>query len=330
MASGSIPRAWPLVVIVVTIAGVAQPSMARACSCPERGGYALWPRNGERRVPIDTPLVFARYNLGGPTEAIEYELLGPDGSRVPLRESSRLPAAYIGCGGRETLFLRPADPLEPNTKYVFRALPDAIADGDSVSFSTGDGERASPEPELNARLEYLLVTAPSCNGPLCLGLAEAWVSLEAPPRAPRWLIVESAALENGRSALVFDPADPRYEAGGQLSVTLPAGDRCIEAVLYGVEGTPLWQERRCEPDRCARTESVMFNFCGGPPYSGLKAPEVPAGSCDSPPTLDPQADKPPEGDPGCRALPFTGSGPTGLLLAPALWLAARRRRQRWG
>jgi len=323
VASERTARAFVLAMgIAGAVSAALLPRPAYACTCPEQGGYALWPLAGAVDVPVDTPLVFARYNLSGSTEAVGYALVGPDGREVALIETGRLPAAYIGCDARETLFLRPRNALEAHTEYRLAARADIDLSGEYAAPFTTSAERASPEPAIEATLDYLQVTTGSCEHENCLALAEALVTLEVNPEAPRWLVVDSAAIEHAHNAHVFTPnAESSDPPAWQLSVTLPRIDPCIDVALYGVEGRVLWEQRRCEPNRCARTDAATFNFCGGPPFSGIRAVDIAVGSCDAPPTIEQGAppEEPPASDAsGCRAsAPGTRQSPNALALAVA-------------
>lgn len=320
-------RAWLPALAGALAVAMLLPRPVHACSCPERAGYAMWPLDGASDVPLDTPLVFARYDLTGSREAIGYRLLDETGASVALDESSRLAAAYPGCGASETVFLRPHVPLRAGAHYVWKAVEAVDPSGEfSASFTTGE-QRASLATSSDASLDYLLVTASDCSEHDCLELAEALVTLQTTPTSPLWLVVASAADEHARNAYVFLPDDPKFDGSSQLSVELPLHDRCIEAALYGVDGQVLWQTRRCDPDRCARSDTATYNFCGGPPFSGIRALDIPIGSCSTSPTQPPQASA---GGDGCQV--FAPGAPHAVrcdlwLLALGLGLRVGRRRK---
>lgn len=287
----------------------------------------MWPLPGATEVPTDTPLVVSRYNLAGSTERIGFRLIDADGAEVSLTEVNRLAPAYVGCGASETLFLRPARSLRAHAQYTL-ALADDMdpAQASGTIFTTSDVSfRAEASPPTT--FDYLLVTEPSCDDASCFELAEARVDLGEAPREPRWLVVESAALEHGHNAHVFGVQGGETPAETQLSVAVLSDDHCIDARLYGVDGKLLWEQRRCQPDRCAHTDATTFNSCGGPPLSGLRATDVPPQSCNAPPTIEQPGASPEPALEGCQVSPSARSVP-GVLGAFAALLAARSTRRR--
>jgi hypothetical protein len=267
--------------ISVTISALWMPGRVSACTCPNSGAAAVWPKDGAADVPIDTPFVLWRYNLESSTDGIPYALTHEGGDTIPLRVTERLPAAFEGCGAVETLFLQPESPLEPGTRYTLEVGAESRF---GSSFTTGAGTFV-PEPLMDVELQYLLVQPPDCSGSDCPALAEARVDLGGRPQTPRWFVLESASAEDGRNAFTFWPDDLSLSGSWQLSVASPAGTRCIDVRVYGLEGVPLFEEHRCEPDRCALFDRWGHSTCGGPPYSGVDASHVPDRTCDDPPVL---------------------------------------------
>jgi hypothetical protein len=304
------------------------PSIAWACSCPDRAALSMWPPDGALDVPIDTPLVISRYDLSGSADSIGYALIDADGREVALEETGRLPAAYAGCGASETVFLRPSQPLAAHAQYTLAIAADVDPGHEfGASFTTSDALFQS-EPEALATLDYVLVTDPDCDGTHCVRLAEASFGLSDTRVAPLWLELQSAADAHGHNALVLTEPDDDGAVPGQLSVVLPPSDDCIDVRLYGIEGVALFQERRCQPDRCAQTDTLTFNSCGGPPFSGVVATETDPGKCAAAPAEgEPQvAVDPPAQDSGCSSRsPMKGSDGAWYGALLSAWLLTRRR-----
>jgi hypothetical protein len=269
--------------LCIAIAVLSAPARSSACSCPSSAAAAVWPEDGAAGVPLDTPLVVWRYNQEGPTDLLRYSLTREDGDEVPLTITEILPPAFDGCGvgAMETLFLRAARSLDPGATYVLHSGGGA---GSDASFTTGNAAFTA-EADVEADLQYLLARPADCSGPDCVSLAEARIDLGARPEAPRWLVIESAATRHNRNAFTFWPEETQIGSSWQLSVALPPDDDCIDVRVYGLEGTPLFEQRRCEPDRCMLYEIQRGSDCGGPPFAGVDAAGVPHGSCDDPPDL---------------------------------------------
>jgi hypothetical protein len=239
----------------------------------------VWPKDGAERVPVDTPLVVSRY--GVPDEEL-YSLTSEDGAVVPLTRVERLaPPFGEVCGRGTTYFLRPESSLEPNAVYTLRP---ATSSELGATFTTGTGT-FTPEPFTAPELTYLHVEQPDCTRGACRTFAEARIDLGANPETPRWVTVESAAAEGGRNVFMFVPEDVNIGSAWQLSVSLPQDDRCIDVTVYGLEGAPLFEEHRCEPDRCVRYANWGQSSCGGPPSSTVDVERIPDGTCDDPPEL---------------------------------------------
>jgi hypothetical protein len=263
------------------------PASASACTCPSSGAAVAWPVKDAVDVPLDTPIVVRRYNLSGPTDDLGYALIDAEGKEVPLVEAHRLPPAFEGCGQEEIVFMRPENPLDPHATY--RMTIDSDVDSEQQfgsTFKTGEME-FEPEAEIDAELRYLRVTQESKDCPVgqCLSLAEAYVDLGDRPKVPRWFRVESGGVDAGRNAFTFWPQDSRTGSSWELSVLLQDDDPCIDVDVYGVEGVPLFHERRCEPDRCARYSRWGQSTCGNPPSSGVDATRIHEGTCSDPPVL---------------------------------------------
>jgi hypothetical protein len=258
------------------------PDEAFACTCPSAGAATVWPEDGATGIPLDTPLVLYRFESSGRTDVFSYALTVENGDDVPLTVTHTLAPAFQGCGVGtfETTFLRPAQPLEPETVYTLQVGDDPRF---HASFTTGDGT-FTPEPMVG-ELQYLLVREPNCIGSNCASLAEAHMELGVRPETPRWFVVESAAAKDNRNAAMFWPEDDRMGTSGQLSVALPEHDPCIDVRVYGIEGTPLFEEHRCEPDRCVQYALWGGSTCGDPPHSGVDAARIADGTCEDPPIL---------------------------------------------
>lgn len=274
-------RCPAIVAIAIASIAVLAPAPVAACSCAgDYGAYAQWPEDNATDVPIDTPLIIDHPSLRGSVDAVGYKLVDAAGKEVLLTETSRLPAAYQGCGQAELLFLRPQRPLEPNQRYTLVNV--SSPGGFDKSFKTGEG-RFSPEATIDAKVTCFQVKpTKKCSGPQCSSIAETYVDLGAKPTAPRWLVIDSAAVEDGHNEVQFSPNDTRVGSGWQLAVALPTDDPCIHVRVYGLEGTPLFETRRCEPDSCSRSDLRAFDSCGGPPTSGLDALGRQVGTCDDP------------------------------------------------
>lgn len=306
---------------VAALSGPLLPSVAAACACPMQAGEAIWPLADATHVPIDTPLVVARYNLAGSSESIRFQLIDIDGEEVPLIEVNRLAPAYRGCGAVETFFLRPAKPLRADAQYTL-AFSETGSPQTGASFTTSDASFEA-EPNPTTTLDYLLVRATNCPGPACLELAEAQIGIDQDAtRQPRWVVVESKSIEHARNAHVFGTTDPEPTAETQLSIAVPE-DHCIHARMYGIEGSVLWEEHRCAPDRCAYTDATTLDSCGGPPLSGLRVTDVPPHSCDAPVTIHQTGPGRHRADQGCRLDPSIDKALPSVVLALTSLLASR-------
>jgi hypothetical protein len=266
------------------------PSPARACQCPSIGGSVIWPKSDATDVPIDTPLVVSRFNYRGTTDEIGYVLTDADDNEISLTEVNRLAPAYEGCGAEETLFLHSEQPLEPNTHYTLAIKADFATDGRlDRSFTTGTAH-FSPEGAIDATLLYLDIgPTRSCTGAFCTHLAMAHLDVGVEPTVPRWVVLESKAAEGGFARNAFWPQDwfPGARGGStsETTVAVAPDDPCIEVSVNGIEGAALYEERRCEPDRCALSDERSGSTCGEPLTSRVDATRVPDGSCDDPPVL---------------------------------------------
>jgi len=292
---GTHVRYGPAVIMAAaTVAAVAiVPRVARACSCAASFASIEWPRDGASDLPRDTPLVISHYDWSGGASALAYTLAREDGTTVALAEVERLAPPFEGCGANGTIFLRPVGLLDPGASYKLSLSPAAVTGGTggrfTATFTVGDGT-FTPEPVPDLQLLYLHVegTTP-CVGARC-GIAEIHVDLGAPTPEPRWLVVESAAVENGKNEFLFwpkawSPQGNAYDRASHVSVELPDDDRCVQIRLFGLDGMPLLDELRCEPDRCALSDIRSVSTCGGPAAAALDAARIPDGSCDEPPVI---------------------------------------------
>jgi hypothetical protein len=94
---------------------VGRASTAQACSCDSRGASIVWPRDGALDAALDAPLVLAAFHV----ERAQVSLEAQDGTPVELVERRRLEhGGDFSCSNANYVFLTPAVPLEPNTRYL--------------------------------------------------------------------------------------------------------------------------------------------------------------------------------------------------------------------
>jgi hypothetical protein len=246
-----------------------------------------WPLNGATEVATDTPIVISRYYIGGDLDEITFELTDEEGDAIALEETHRIEPPWEGCGESQYLFLRPTVPLTAGATYTLTIAAAADPQGAWGSTFTVGEQPFEPEPPIDLQPIYLSVDAVmACEDEGCRH-GEILVDLGDVPTRPRWLVVKSGAAENNVNQWEFWPSElfdgmgvPEGASRVQLSVVLPADDPCIDIELFGVEGRSLFHERRCTADRCALSDVLGIDDCGGPTRSTLDVSAVPEGSCD--------------------------------------------------
>ena len=327
-----------------------------ACTCIDLPGI-LWPL-ADSSVSADTAIVAKVPARGG----YEVVLRAHDGTEIALEQVERLPQTFQ-CD-EDIVFLKPNPELRPGMNYEVgvKLVP---SDAQLVKFATRE---KSPRPKAAATPEvtYLLVGQhPDCGPGQCNEIAEVRVELAHVLHEQTWLQIRSGATRSQVNRWMFSPhwlrapddiAFPNVEREdpervARLSVALPADDPCLDIALYGIDGLPLYEERRCEPDRCAVNKQRWSSTCGEPPSPGLEPLKLSPTSCDDPPVLDdPPFEYPafdagtPEADdnnddkevrlrkklaPDCHAAPPSATAarsPLALLAFASLLLLRRRRR----
>ncbi len=246
---------------------------AAACTCsPGPAGVVRWPQDGAIDVAIDTPIVIWRYYVNGDLDEITYELSDEDGTEVALEEQHRLEPGWEGCGEGQHLFLRPAEPLLAGATYTLTIVEEADPQGQwGATFTVGE-QMFGPQAPIDPNLTYLVwrPEAP-CEGSIC-SLGQLRFELGTTPETPLWIVMKSSASEHGVN-------QAEISTRAELSVVLPIDDECIDIEVFGVEGRPLYEERRCEPDRCVVLTSIGVGTCGDPPTPGTDASKLPSVSC---------------------------------------------------
>lgn len=140
-----------LIAIPIAVLGSAP---AHACSCVG-GSSPVWPPDGAADIPLDAPIVVATSDL----TQVETKLAADDGSEVELVERGRLALGQTDCVNDHYLFLTPAEPLQPQRRYVVLAqggawnplIAGALAP-QSATFVTGNALRDTTPPELALNL----------------------------------------------------------------------------------------------------------------------------------------------------------------------------------
>jgi hypothetical protein len=133
-----------------------------------------------------------------------------------------------------------------------------------------------------------------CIGPHCTDLATISVDLGHSPKLPLWLVIESEASVGGKNDWSFWPEgsfdapahDPQYDRSVQRAVALPPNDDCVDVRIYALDGSQVFADRRCAPNRCAIYDMRAAGPCGGPGSSLVDAERIAAGSCSDPPVLE--------------------------------------------
>jgi len=256
---------------------------AQACSCTGDGAAVLWPRDGATDVPLDTPIVIERSSSTGQPEETNFEIVDEDGYGFALRDEIRLSQVDAECWASETRFLKPEEPLLPNTVYT-------LSVGRGISFTTGT-TRAIPHTQAPPRVEYLHVAEPEpgCDGMFCGDLAEVRVDFGAPVTEPVWLMLRSTAQAHNENRFMFEPAswwpDDEDVSAKQLSVMLGEGSTCIDLAILRLDGSVLLNDELCDPDACVVYAGRGHSTCGGPPFSSLDMSRLSDADCAAPPLL---------------------------------------------
>jgi hypothetical protein len=185
----------------------------------------------------------------------------------------------------------------------------------------------------------------------CLDLAEIRVDLGRVPETPIWLFVRSQASPYQNNEWQFGPelrtdiaeGEPDNRREWQISVNAPNDNPCVDIGIYDIDGQALFEEQRCQPDRCAVYGARFTNLCNMPPRSLVDATRIAADSCDDPPHLEEgskseliyPAITPPKSArkerlPDCSALPPAAASSNTwaiiMLALAACWSVQRRRR----
>lgn len=257
------------------------------------------------------------------------------GTELKLEEVQKFPPPWNGCG-ESLIFYRPAKPLTQGGAFRLTLTgPQAKL---AVGFRTGT-QLTQPEASVLAQISYLSIgTTSQCTGPLCTDVAQLSVELAEARAQPLWLVIRSSAHENNSNGWMFRP-NAQLDNAVQLAVDVSQADRCVDIQLVGIAGQPLFEERRCTPDRCAFFDGTAPALrCPGPGYNGVDAARIPANNCDDPQVLeniefamDNFGAEPVSPPAACtidqhstRALPAW----TVMLLLPALLLARPKRIRR--
>jgi len=269
-----------------------------------------WPLNGASDVATDTPLVVWRYSVFRPTDTLSAVLRSSTGERIEWKESMRLTAA-IGCGPSDYLFLRPARALEPGQGYELSIDTESGESLASSSFTTGD-RPFEPEAAQSPDLQYLTVYQnASCTEARCAKVDEIRVDIGAAPARPLWLELHSDAPKTPMGGWTFWPeGTPGASTFIQLPIA-PSDDGCIRTRLYGIEGRALFDETRCEPNRCAVYARSAVSSCGGPPFTPVDAARLSERSCERPPELAGPTGVVYPDDPAAQAVQDAGAATSG-------------------
>lgn len=334
---------------------------ARACSCRVTTAV-LWPTAGTS-VSADTAIVIEAAP-GSAFASYDVTLRGPDGKALELKEAQRLPRTF-SCDG-ELVFLRPEPELKPGMKYEV-TIKTEESNTKLVKFATRESSER-PKAAAKPDITYLHVAEhPECEGGACYPVAEVRVELEHALHELTWLLIRSGAESSQVNRWEFspdawlripfgDPADKPEEPERvvQLSVPLPPEDPCVDIAIYGIDGSALYEERRCQPDRCAVHQNRQATSCGEPARTGLDATRLSPASCDDPPVFEDHLDFAyPKFDAGtqdareqdehepvrlrtrpaptCHVAPLSAasSAPWARALIACVGLLLLRRRQRW-
>jgi hypothetical protein len=331
---------------------------AHACICIDPP--LVWPKP-DAVVSSDTAIVVETLVFGRDASTLNVKLLDPEGAELALKIGQRMPKSY-GCQ-REMTFLQPERELEPGLEYTVAITQMSGQKPQLTKFSArSKAKRTEPAPEIT----YLAVTKhPDCKDELsqCVDLAELRVEYPQALEEPAWLLVRSRAAihelnrgefsPDGWSMSPYGPAIEEPERVAQLSVMVPPYDPCVDITIYGSDGRTMFEERRCEPDRCAVFLYRHSSTCGENLHSNIDASRVFPGSCDDPPVLEydsddivyphfdverneqqdagPQVRLRTRRAPDCRALPLsaaeTTAWPLTVVAAASLMLVRRRQRR---
>lgn len=282
-------------VLLLGVLQLVAASPVAACWCLPAGNATVkWPQDGALEVAPDTAIVAWRNYAGDGRTGLEVVLTGPDGEQLAIEEVRYAPE-WWQCSG-ETVFFQPKEPLVEGSSYV--ASTHAGRDPKplhSVTFTVAN-KPWKPRAELDPEVTYLSLRADpshrSCYAG-CLDMAEIRVDLGQVPETPVWLFVRSDATPYQNNIWEFGPEllldvaegepDPRQVR--QVSVHAPLDNPCVDIGIYGVDGKPLFEERRCQPDRCVVYGARFTNLCNHPPLSYVDASRISDRSCDDPPQL---------------------------------------------
>lgn len=328
-------------------------SPAHACTCIQ-STEVLWPVAGTS-VSADTAIVINVRPLTVVTRDVT--LRTSDGTEIALKQVQKLQPPF-SCEGT-IVFLRPEPELTPGMEYEVTVQYGPSIPPEVLKFAARE-KSARPQAAAKPNVTYLSVAQhPDCEPSECYDLAEVRVELAHALDELTWLQVRSGADRFQINRWEFSKRGGfRYpwtglenlpenlEREAQISVPVPADDSCVDIAIYGIDGLPVFEERRCEPDRCAVYQQRLQTTCGEPPSSALDATRLSRTSCDDPPVLDkdnwyPELDADTEdaaqaegkqvrlrtkSAPGCQASPLSAASQAPwLFVLFAAGIRARRR-----
>ena len=239
----------PRLVLSLLLAGAfsTRATPAAACSCSATTSLIV--PSEERGVSRDGPLLVAA------PRGTTFELRALDGS---LRDLSPVVAspALGGCEYEHSLLV-PAEPLDPNQRYVLVSdFLGYISESEPFAVAQGDLGVETASVEVSANLELTepdVLTSGLCAPPeLVDRRVETWlhVSVSAPIETP--LILTVRTEDEVAGTLVHSSTPYGSEHKGYLGLVMPLPDeaaRCVDVELVDLRATPVFREVLClEPD----------------------------------------------------------------------------------
>ena len=232
-------------VVAVVLSGTIGLQAAHACSCVKYHAWPAWPTDGMTNVPLDATLVIGASRA----EDLAYALTDAAGNAIALEKVRTLDAGEE-CAFKDYVFLRPEAELAPNTRYTLTpAFPEAEAHApplvSAATFTTGNEHRI--EPTMVATL--WLFGEQTEKG----RLMQLFASVASD--RPAFIVARGEKLVVERQVAARHSGEP---------IALPLGVvPCADVEVVDVDGTTRHRANICEPQRCARAETLTGNSCGG-------------------------------------------------------------------
>jgi hypothetical protein len=244
----AVHRSTAIVAIaIVVLSLVMGERSAEACNCLQYHATPVWPAHGQTDVPVDTTLVIATSRA----EVLAQVLTDPEGNSTPLRHVRTLDAGEA-CSFRDYVFVRPEAALAPNTRYTITpSFPSVDASSapraTAISFTTGT--RRDVVPTMSATLS--LFADETVRGQLMQVFAAVTSD------HPAFIIALGEHLVVTSQVAAGSTGDP---------IAVPLGMvPCASVEVVDVTGMTRHSSNQCQPQKCARAETISVSTCGDHP-----------------------------------------------------------------